>query len=166
MNLVRYSKIATLAAGAFLLAACTGYDTEAPIVEDTYEEPAGAVAGSQQDLEDNVGDRIYFDYDRYDLDDSDMAILRRQAAWLKMHPSVSLLIAGNCDERGTREYNLALGNRRAQSAKDFLVAQGIDGARLSTISYGKERPTCGSSDEGCWQLNRNDIMTVTGGPSS
>ena len=166
MSLVRISKIASLAAGAFLLAACTGYDTEAPVVDDGYNEPAGPVAGTQEDLEANVGNRIFFDFDRYDLDETDKDILRRQAAWLKQHPSVKLLIAGNCDERGTREYNLALGARRANSAKDFLIGLGIDGSRLSTVSYGKERPECGASTESCWAINRNDTMTVVGGPSS
>lgn len=165
MSLVRYSKLALLAAGTFVLAACASYENTAPaVVDNSYEEPAGIVPGSQEDLEANVGDRIFFDYDRYDLDEGDKAILRRQAAWLKMHPTVTLMIAGNCDERGTREYNMALGARRAQSAKDFLVSLGIDGNRLSTISNGKEKPECMQSTESCWQLNRNDIMTVTGGP--
>lgn len=166
MSFVRISKIASLAAGGLMLMACTGYETTAPVVDDTYTEPSGPVAGTQADFEANVGDRIYFDFDRYDLDETDKATLRRQAAWLKQYPSVSMVIQGNCDERGTREYNLALGARRASSAKDFLMGLGIDGSRLSTISYGKERPTCMESTEGCWALNRNDIMVVNVGPSS
>lgn len=166
MNLVRFSKIAGLAVGAMLLAACTGYGTSSPVVSDTYEEPSGPVPGSQEDLEANVGDRVYFAFDRYDLNDASQATLRRQAAWMKMHPSVTVLLAGNCDERGTREYNLALGARRANSSKDFLVSLGVDPSRISTISYGKERPTCMGSNEECWALNRNSITSVTGGPSS
>lgn len=166
MSLVRFSKIAGLAMGAFLLAACTGYSGDTAVVSDTYEEPSGPVPGSQEDLEANVGDRIYFAFDRYDLNDAAQATLRRQGAWMKMHPSTTVLIAGNCDERGTREYNLALGARRANSSKDFLTSLGVDPARITTISYGKERPTCMGSNEDCWALNRNDITSVTGGPSS
>jgi peptidoglycan-associated lipoprotein len=166
MNLVRFSKIAGVAFGAFLLAACTGYDSSSSVASDTYEEPSGPVAGSQEDLEANVGDRIYYAFDRYDLNDTAQATLRRQGAWMKMHPSTTILIAGNCDERGTREYNLALGARRANSAKDFLTSLGVDPARISTISYGKERPTCMGSNEDCWAMNRNGITSVTGGPAS
>lgn len=166
MSLVRFSKIAGLAFGAFLLAACTGYSGDSSVVSDTYEDPSGPVPGSQEDLEANVGDRVYFAFDRYDLNDAAQATLRRQAAWMKMHPSVTVLVAGNCDERGTREYNLALGARRANSAKDFLTSLGVDPARVTTISYGKERPTCMGSNEECWALNRNGITSVTGGPSS
>lgn len=166
MSLVRFSKIAGLAVGAMLLAACTGYSGNSAVVSDTYEEPSGPVPGSQEDLEANVGDRIFFAFDRYDLNDTAQATLRRQGAWMKMHPSVTVVVAGNCDERGTREYNLALGARRANSAKDFLTSLGVDPARVTTISYGKERPTCMGSNEDCWALNRNDITSVTGGPSS
>lgn len=166
MSLVRFSKIAGLAFGALLLAACTGYSGGSSVVSDSYEDPSGPVSGSQGDLEANVGDRLYFAFDRYDLNDSAQATLRRQAAWMKMHPSVTVLLAGNCDERGTREYNLALGARRANSSKDFLTSLGIDPARISTISYGKERPTCMGSNEECWALNRNTITSVTGGPSA
>lgn len=166
MSLVRFSKIAGLAFGAFLLAACTGYSGDSSVASDTYADPSGPVPGSQEDLEANVGDRVYFAFDRYDLNDAAQATLRRQAAWMKMHPSVTALVAGNCDERGTREYNLALGARRANSAKDFLTSLGVDPARVTTISYGKERPTCMGSNEECWALNRNGITSVTGGPSS
>jgi len=86
--------------------------------------------------------------------------LQAQAAWLTKNPSVTVTVAGNCDERGTREYNLALGERRANSAKDYLVSQGVDSARVTTISYGKERPIALGSDEASWSQNRNATTTV------
>jgi len=122
--------------------------------------------GSQQDLVVNVGDRVFFALDRSDLDPEARSTLQRQSAWLKQHPSVTITVEGHADERGTREYNLALGARRANAVKDFLVAQGVDPARVSTISYGKERPVALCSDESCWSQNRRGVTVVTGGASS
>lgn len=123
--------------------------------------PGGSVApGSQQDLEVNVGDRVFFAFDSAVLDDAARQTLERQATWLQQFPSVSATIEGHADERGTREYNLALGDRRATSAKNYLVALGVDPARLRTISYGKERPADPGHDETAWALNRRAVTVV------
>ena len=124
------------------------------------------VPGSSMDFQQNVGDRVFFAYDKTDLDDRDRQTLQKQAAWLQRYPTVVLTLEGNCDERGTREYNLALGARRAQAVKDYLVSLGVSGARLETISYGKERPICVQSNEACWAQNRNGISTIKSGAVS
>jgi peptidoglycan-associated lipoprotein len=121
------------------------------------------VPGSLGDFQRNVGDRIYFDYDRAELSSAARDILRRQAAWLLRYPSVTLVVEGHCDERGTREYNLALGARRASAVMDYLMTMGVNAARLETVSYGKERPSCIGSAEVCWQENRRGISTIKGG---
>ena len=107
-----------------------------------------------------MGDTIHFALDQYDIDQQDRAILDSQAQWLVRNPGVNVTIEGHCDERGTREYNLALGDRRANSAKNYLAARGVNPARISTISYGKERPIALGSDEGSWGQNRRAV-TVT-----
>ena len=125
---------------------------------------AGAVVpGSQQDLVVNVGDRVFFDFDKYNLKPEAQRTLERQATWLKRYPNIRILVAGNCDERGTREYNLALGERRANSTKTYLISQGIAADRVRTISYGKERPTALGSNEAAWAQNRNTITSVVSG---
>ena len=122
-------------------------------VEAAPAAPVGPLAGSLEDFRVNVGERVYFDLNGYRLDVDDQEILKRQAAWLSSYPGVRIIVAGNCDERGTREYNLALGERRAHSTKMYLVAQGISARRIHTISYGEERPFC-SDDEECRKTNR------------
>jgi len=122
--------------------------------------PKGPVPGSQEDLVVNVGDRVFYGYDRYDLTPEATATLDRQGAWLKKYPNVTVTIEGHCDERGTREYNLALGERRATAAKNYLVALGINPARVQTISYGKERPAVTGSNEAAWQQNRRGVTVV------
>ncbi|HEY7977595.1 MAG TPA: peptidoglycan-associated lipoprotein Pal [Rhizomicrobium sp.] len=124
------------------------------------------VPGSAEDLRVNVGDTVHFDYDAYNITDEDRSVLQRQAAWLAKYPSVRVTIEGHCDERGTREYNLALGARRANSVKEYLVSVGVSAGRLDTISYGKERPICTESDEGCYAQNRRGVTTITGGANS
>lgn len=116
--------------------------------------------GSQEDLVLNVGDRVFFGFDKYDLSDEAQATLQRQAAWLKANPTVTLLVEGNCDERGTREYNLALGERRATAVKNYLVTLGVSADRLSTISYGKERPVALGHNEAAWAQNRRSVSVV------
>jgi peptidoglycan-associated lipoprotein len=113
-----------------------------------------------------VGDTVHFDYDAYNVTDEARSVLQRQAAWLQKYPSVRVTIEGNCDERGTREYNLALGARRANSVKEYLVSLGVSASRVDTISYGKERPICTESDEACWAQNRRGVTTITGGANS
>ena len=126
--------------------------------------PGGSFApGSQQDLAATAGDRVFFAYDQSTISPEGQQILERQAEWLKRFPQVSITIEGHCDERGTREYNLALGERRAQEVKRVLVALGIPAARIQTISYGKDRPIVVGSDENGYAQNRVGITTVNGG---
>ncbi len=126
--------------------------------------PGGQITpGSQEDLEINVGDRVFFAFDSAVLDDAARQTLERQAAWLKQFPAVSVTIEGHCDERGTREYNLALGERRATAVKNYLVALGISPDRIRTISYGKERPADPGHDETAWALNRRAVTVVNVG---
>jgi peptidoglycan-associated lipoprotein len=119
--------------------------------------------GSTRDFTVNVGDTIHFDYDRYAIRDTDRGTLQRQATWLLKYPNVRVTIEGNCDERGTRDYNLALGARRAEAVKRYLGGLGVPLARMSTVSYGKERPVCTQSDETCWAQNRHDVTAITSG---
>ena len=122
--------------------------------------PAGPVAGSQEDLKVNVGDRVFFGYDKFSLNSPARETLERQAVWLKKYPAVTLTVEGHCDARGTREYNLALGERRAQSVKDYLVSLGVDPSRIATISYGKERPEELGNNEAAWTQNRRGVSIV------
>jgi peptidoglycan-associated lipoprotein len=121
---------------------------------------SGPVPGSQEDLVANVGDRVFFAFDSSKLSTDATGTLDRQSAWLAKYPQVSVQIAGNTDDRGTEEYNLALGQRRANSARDYLVAKGTASSRISTISYGKDRPTALGDDEQAWAQNRNAITSV------
>jgi peptidoglycan-associated lipoprotein len=114
----------------------------------------------QQDLVVNVGDRVFFGYDQYDLSAQARTTIEHQAAWMKMHPNVNVMIEGHCDERGTREYNLALGEKRANAVRNYLAANGVEEGRLQTISYGKERPAVMGSDETSWAQNRRGVLVV------
>jgi peptidoglycan-associated lipoprotein len=126
----------------------------------------GAVGpGTQADLVANVGDRVFFELDRSDITPEGRATLGRQAEWLKKYPNVTVTVEGHADERGTREYNLALGERRATAVKNYLVANGVPSNRIQTVSYGKERPAVLGSDEAAWAQNRRGV-TVVGGPTS
>ena len=116
-------------------------------------------SGTQEDLIVNVGDRVFFDYNSADLDSDAQELLQDQVAWIKQH-DVSVIIEGHCDERGTREYNLALGERRAQSVKNYLISMGVSSVKVSTISYGKERPAVVGSNDGAWSQNRRSVTTV------
>lgn len=157
-------KIASLIAVAGLVAACGTAPTEETATTSGQGGASTAaesiMAGTQKDLVVNVGDRVYFAFDRYDLAPSSRNTLQKQAAWLKANPSVNIKIEGHCDERGTREYNLALGERRANAAADFLMSLGIAADRISTISYGKERPVDARSTEEAWALNRRAVSVV------
>ena len=137
----------------------TARPTPTPTATPTPQN-VGPAAGTVQDFIVNVGDRVYFDTDRYNLDASDRAVLDRQAAWLRLYPNVSIRVSGNCDERGTRDYNLALGERRANAAKNYLVSIGIPANRIRTVSYGKERPVALGSNEAAWAQNRR-AATIT-----
>jgi peptidoglycan-associated lipoprotein len=156
----------TLLAAVLLVAACAGNQENkgeatgnggaaTPPTQTTTATP-----GSEQDLVQNVGDRVFFDFDKSDIKAEGRQTLQRQADWLKKYPNVTVTIAGNCDDRGTREYNLALGERRASAAKKALVALGVPANRISTISYGKERPSVVGDNEAAWAQNRNAITSV------
>lgn len=116
--------------------------------------------GSQEDLVANIGDRVFFETDRATLRADQRPVLERQAGWMRQHQQVQVSVEGHADERGTREYNLALGQRRANAARDVLVANGVSGARVSTISYGKDRPTALGSSEDAWAQNRRAVTVV------
>lgn len=120
----------------------------------------GPAPGTQQDLVVNVGDRVFFGYDQYNLTPEAQRTLEMQAEWMKRYPNVTVTIAGHCDERGTREYNLALGERRASAVKSYLEALGVESSRVSTISYGKERPAVLGSNEAAWAQNRRSVTEL------
>lgn len=155
--------VGALAAMA-LLAACSSTPkpetTGAAAGAGTTAATAGPAPGSQEDLVASAGDRVFFDTDRSNLKDDAQATLEKQAAWLGKYPQNNVQVAGNCDERGTEEYNIALGQRRANTARDYLVAKGVASSRIHTISYGKSRPTALGSDESAWAQNRNAITSV------
>jgi peptidoglycan-associated lipoprotein len=139
-----------------LLAACSNTDQNAAATG-----AGGTVRpGSQEDLVANVGDRVLFDFDSSVVRADQRQILQRQAAWMGTHSAVRVQVEGHADERGTREYNLALGQRRAQAARDGLVAGGVNASRISTISYGKDRPAALGSDEASWAQNRRAVTVV------
>jgi len=132
-------------------------------VKPVATQPAGIVPGSQQDFVVNVGDRVYFDTDQSSIRADAQGILSAQAAWLNRYPAVRVRIEGNADERGTREYNFALGARRAEAVSEFLTSKGVDPSRISTISYGKEQPINPGSDEDAWAQNRNAHTALVAG---
>jgi peptidoglycan-associated lipoprotein len=164
-------KFASLGAGLggllLLLAACSSAPPPPPAAAGAGGPggPGGvgmgaAVPGSQQDLAQTAGDRVFFEFDRSDISPEAQQTLQRQAGWLQRYPNVTVTIEGHCDERGTREYNLALGERRANAAKQVLIAAGVQASRVSTISYGKDRPIVPGSNEEAWAQNRVAITTV------
>ena len=124
---------------------------------DTMGAPA---PGSREEFVQNIGDRVFFDYDSYDLRPEARATLEAQARWLGQYSNLGITIEGHADERGTREYNLALGERRANSVKNYLVALGVDPSRVSTISYGKERPDVLGADDSSWARNRRGVSVI------
>ncbi len=167
-------KIALVSALALSVAACSKKKPEelpppppqtapAPRPEAPPPPPpqTGPVPGSRADFLAQAGtDTVFFDTDSYDVDAEDQATLSRQAQWLAKYPNASVTIEGHCDERGTREYNLALGERRANAAKNYLVSVGVPASRISVISYGKERPLATGSDEAAWAQNRRAVTVV------
>ena len=141
-------------------ASTTSEDEAATAVDTTTSDFSGIISGSQEDLVVNVGDRVFFTYDSAELDSDAQALLQAQAAWLKQYNKTSIIIEGHCDERGTREYNLALGERRAQAVKNYL--NGLVGVFpvVNTISYGKERPAVVGSNDDAWSQNRRSVTKV------
>jgi peptidoglycan-associated lipoprotein len=165
---MRLSILSALAAAA-LLAACSSdvpvNDASATGTGNTQTATDSsmtgtAVPGSAEDFNQNVGNTVYFDLNSYSLSSEAQSQLQRQSAWLQQWPATTLTVEGHADERGTREYNLALGERRANSVANYLVALGVNQSRLSVISYGKERPLCVQSDESCWSQNRRGVSAV------
>ncbi len=177
----RIARAAVLALALGALAACASKPKPAP--EPAYTPPPAArpepprprpqppitatsnapIPGSEQDFVINAGDRVFFDYDQYSIRADAAPMLDAQAAWLNRYRSVKVRIEGNCDERGTREYNFALGARRANAVRDYLVSRGVDAARIDTISYGKERPMDPGENEAAWARNRNGHTQITSG---
>ncbi len=153
-------KIIGLFAAVALLGACSDSNTAATGTGATGAQAAGPRPGSQEDLVANVGDRVLFAFDSSSLSGDARGTLGKQSAWLKQYPQNQVQVEGHADERGTREYNLALGQRRANAARDALVAGGIAGSRVSTISYGKDRPAAMGSNEGAWAQNRRAVTVV------
>ncbi len=140
--------------------AATDTATPAEVSAEVVAVPSAPTPGTQEDLVVNVGDRVFFDFDKAVIKAGAERTLKRQAAWLKQYPTVTVTIEGHCDERGTREYNLALGERRATAVKNYLVALGVPASRIATISYGKERPEALGHNEAAWSQNRRGVAVV------
>jgi peptidoglycan-associated lipoprotein len=161
-------RILTMVAAVALLGACSSTEEtgagNAPAATSTATAPMkaapGIVKGSQADFVANVGDRVFFGFDKSDLTPEARQQLAAWVAFLKTYPQDNLTVEGHADERGTREYNIALGEKRANSVKDFLVAQGVQASRLKTVSYGKERPAVLGSNETAWAQNRRGVGVV------
>ncbi len=142
----------------------TQAQTTAPVftpLPDDYVVP-----GSVEDFNKTAGDRVFFGYDQSSLTSQARDVLRAQANWMNSYPQTIAVIGGHADERGTREYNLSLGEKRASAVKDFLVSQGVDPSRITTVSYGKERPIAGGSTESAWAMNRNGHTAIIAGANS
>jgi peptidoglycan-associated lipoprotein len=164
-------KILGLIAAVALVAACetapedtgaqSGGGQTAASTQQTSAQRVGPAKGSVEDFVVNVGDRVFFDLDKFDIKPAARTTLEWQAAWLKKWAGSTISVEGHCDERGTREYNLALGERRANSVKDYLVALGVSPNRIKTISYGKEKPVALGSNEAAWAQNRRGVSVVT-----
>ena len=154
MRFLQGLKLAAVLAVALSMGACAnknlGMDANA----------SAATPGSQQDFVVNVGDRVFFESDQTDLSPQAVATLDKQIQWLQTYPRYQFTIEGHADERGTREYNIALGARRAQSVRTYMQAHGIDGSRMRTISYGKERPVAVCNDISCWSQNRRAVTVL------
>ena len=134
--------------------------TEGPLSDIYGSDLSGPAAGTQADLTVNVGDRVFFGTDRYDLSAEARSILDAQASWLMQYPNLRVTVEGHADERGTREYNIALGDRRANSAKSYLVALGVAPTRVDVVSFGKERPAVAGTGDSSWNQNRRSVTKV------
>jgi peptidoglycan-associated lipoprotein len=164
---MRNSVIALAAVAAIAGCASRPEPTPTPVTTAPQsEQPRGVVPGSLEDFRVSVGDRVFFGYDRFDLSPEARSVLERQAAWLRQYPNVRVMVAGNCDERGTREYNLALGARRAAATRDYLASLGVTQNRMQTVSYGKERPLDPRANEEAWSVNRNAHTQIVSGAVS
>jgi peptidoglycan-associated lipoprotein len=155
MRLIRGAKLAAVVVAALTITACANKNND---LANTAMN--AATPGSPQDFVVNVGDRVFFDTDQTDLSPQARATLDKQAQWLSQYNRYTFTIEGHADERGTREYNIALGARRAQTVRDYLVSRGIEAQRMRTISYGKERPVAVCNDISCWSQNRRAVTVL------
>ncbi len=158
-------KIAAVLGAALAIAACAKNPAEDPNALASANSGVGvgvAAPGTPQDFAVNIGDRVFFDSDSSELSPTAQATLDKQARWLTQYARYNFTVEGHADERGTREYNFALGARRAEAAKSYLVARGISAARIHTISYGKERPVAVCNDISCWSQNRRAVTVLAG----
>ncbi len=161
-------KCAAVLGAALAITACAKTPAEDPSALASYRGAGGggaATPGSPQDFAVNVGDRVFFESDSSELTSTAQATLDKQARWLQQYARFNFTIEGHADERGTREYNFALGARRAEATKNYLVARGIPGARIHTVSYGKERPVAVCNDISCWSQNRRAVTVLAVGQS-
>ncbi|WP_409020040.1 peptidoglycan-associated lipoprotein Pal [Brevundimonas vesicularis] len=181
MNTSSVMKLAMVSVAVAALSACASKPKPEPMPTTPAPAPSGptyptaptgpvdggnvgaAVPGSEQDFVVNVGDRVYFDLDSYSVRPEAQPRLDAQAGWLARYPQVMIRIEGNADERGTREYNLALGARRAESVRNYLIQRGVPASRIDTISFGKERPIAEGSNEAAWAQNRNARTAIASG---
>ncbi len=163
MTRIASFKLAAICCCFLALAACSKKNT--PDLEAGTGGVGQARPGSEQDFATNVGDRIYFIVDTSDLTPEGQEILTKQAQWLQQYSNVVVQVEGHSDERGTREYNIALSARRATATREFLIAQGVNPKRISSIAYGKERPAALCDAEQCWTQNRRAVTVITGGAS-
>jgi peptidoglycan-associated lipoprotein len=154
MRILQGMKLAAVLAVALSMGACANKNLGADAMANA------ATPGSQQDFVVNVGDRVFFESDQTDLSPQATATLDKQIQWLQSYPRYTFVIEGHADERGTREYNIALGARRAQSVRSYMVSHGINAGRLRTISYGKERPVAVCNDISCWSQNRRAVTVL------
>jgi len=152
VSIVRGAKFAAVIVAGLMIAGCAKQQVD--------QSGASAAPGSQQDFVVNVGDRVFFETDSSELTEQARATLDKQAQWLSNYNRYSFTIEGHADERGTREYNIALGARRAQTVREYLVSRGIAGSRMRTISYGKERPVAVCDDISCWSQNRRAVTVL------
>jgi peptidoglycan-associated lipoprotein len=154
----------SLIAGLLFLAACSSNPPAASTANGNSNAgqttQSSIVPGSAQDFQQNVGDRVFFDTDKSSINAEGQTTLQKQAKWLAQYPNVTITVEGHCDDRGTREYNLALGERRAQAVRNALVALGVQANRVKTISYGKERPAVVGDNEAAWAQNRRGVTVI------
>jgi peptidoglycan-associated lipoprotein len=155
-KMMRGARLAGALVAALSIAACANQNAGDP----NNANAAVAAPGSQQDFVVNVGDRVFFETDSTELTPQSRATLDKQAQWLQRYGQYAFMIEGHADERGTREYNLALGARRAQTVRDYLISRGIAANRMNTISYGKERPVAVCDDISCWSQNRRAVTVL------
>ena len=163
-SIKKFSNLFAIMLLTSFLAACATAPTETSSSSTSQSDVVGGIyvgTDTVEMLAIDVPDRVFFAYDSYSLAASAQATLSKQAKWLKANPSVAIAVEGHADERGTREYNLALGDRRASSVKDYLMSQGISSNRISTISYGKERPVKSGSNDTAWAQNRRSVSVRT-----